>query len=57
MVTPYIIDEYDSSRADMSDSMKDYYHDHKREKENLNKVDVNDPPPPESEVNDKKYKN
>lgn len=57
LVTPYIIDEYDSSRADMSDSMKDYYHDDKREREKLNKVDVNDPPPPESEVNDKKYKN
>ena len=49
LVTPYIIDEYDSSRADMSDSMRDYYHDKKREKENLNKVDVNDPPPLESE--------
>ena len=42
LVTPYLVDEEDSSQAQMSDSMKDLYDKGNQEKENLNNVDLNE---------------
>ena len=42
LVTPYIVEEKDSSRAKMSDSMKDFYDKGREEKNNLNEVDFNE---------------
>lgn len=49
LVTPYIIDEDELSQAQMSDSMKDFYNKGQVEKNNLNKVDLNDFPETEDE--------
>ena len=49
MVTPYIVEDDELSQAQMSDSMKDFYDKGRAEKDNLNKVDLNDLP----EDNDK----
>ena len=46
LVTPYIVSGYESSRAGMSDAMRDYYHEGQREKNHLRDVDLNEPPPP-----------
>ena len=43
LVTPYIVE--DTSRAGMSDDMRDYYREGQREKNSLNDVDLNSPPP------------
>ena len=51
LVTPYIIDEDELSQAQMSDSMKDFYNKGQVEKNNLNKVDLNDFP----ETDDKPF--
>ena len=45
LVTPYIVSGYESSRAGMSDEMRDYYHKGQREKNHLRDVDLNEPPP------------
>ena len=44
MVTPYIVEDDELSQAQMSDSMKEFYDKGREEKENLNKVDLNDLP-------------
>ena len=49
LVTPYIIEEDELSQAQMSDSMKDFYNKGQVEKNNLNKVDLNDFPETEDE--------
>ena len=49
LVTPYIVEDDELSQAQMSDSMKDFYDKGRAEKDNLNKVDLNDLP----EDNDK----
>ena len=45
LVTPYIVSGYESSRAGMSDAMRDYYREGQREKNHLRDVDLNEPPP------------
>ena len=52
LVTPYIVGDNEKNRAQMSDSMRDYYHQGQREKNNLNDVDLNSEPP--EEVNNQK---
>ena len=52
LVTPYIVGDNEKNRAQMSDSMRDYYHQGQREKNNLNDVDLNSEPP--EEVNSQK---
>ncbi len=42
LVTPYIVEEKDSARTQMSDSMKDFYDKEREEKNNLNEVDFNE---------------
>lgn len=42
LVTPYIIGENETSHAEMSDPMKEHYREGLKEKESLNKVDVNE---------------
>lgn len=49
LVTPYIVEDDELSQAQMSDSMKDFYDKGREERENLNRVDLNDLP----ENNDK----
>ena len=51
LVTPYIVGERESSRAKMSDSMKDFYDKGREEKSKLNDVDLND----SSQNDDKSY--
>ncbi len=41
LVTPYIVEDEDIAQAEMSDSMKDFYDKEQDEKNNLNKVDLN----------------
>lgn len=43
LVTPYIVE--DTSRAGMSNEMRDYYREGQRERNSLNDVDLNSPPP------------
>ena len=42
LVTPYLVDEEETSQAKMSDSMKDLYDKGNQEQENLNDVDLNE---------------
>lgn len=56
LVTPYLVDDYGSSYAGMSNQMRDYYHQGQREKYSLNDVDLNEPPPPEEPAKKKKVK-
>ncbi|MBR1580827.1 MAG: pilus assembly protein N-terminal domain-containing protein [Selenomonadaceae bacterium] len=44
LVTPYIVDDDDTSHVRMSDPMKDYYNRGRLEKNGLNEVDLNEPP-------------
>lgn len=44
LVTPYLIDDEQSSQTRMSDSMKDYYNQGRLEQTDLNNVNLNDPP-------------
>ena len=55
VVTPYIVDN--SSRAEMSNEMRDYYHAGQRDKNSLNDVDLNALPPPFTEEDKKSKKN
>jgi len=41
LVTPYIVDEDETSQAQMSDSMQEYYSKGQDEKDNLNQVELN----------------
>ena len=43
LVTPYIVDEDESSQAQMSDSMQNFYRERQEEQNNLNNVDLNNP--------------
>ena len=43
LITPYIVDEDEISRAQMSDSMQDFYNQGEEEKNNLNDVELNNP--------------
>ena len=56
LVTPYILVEDDISHSQMSDTMKDYYHQNQREKNNLNDVNLNAPPPEKSARDNKNGK-
>ena len=51
LITPYIIGEDEISNAKMSEELRDHYYAGQREKNNLNDVDLNAPPP---ELPDKK---
>ena len=50
LITPYILNDYGTTFADMSDSMKDFYHEGKREQNDLNDVNLNAPPPPFDDI-------
>ena len=54
LVTPYIVQ--DTSRAGMTDDMRDWYHNGQREKNSMNNVDLNALPPPFESEKDKKKK-
>ena len=45
LVTPHIVSDYDTRRANMSDDMRDYYNEQQREQDSLNDVDLNATPP------------
>ena len=53
LITPYILDQEETTHARMSDSLRDHYHAGQREKNSFNDVDLNAPPP---ELPDKKSK-
>ena len=50
LVTPYIVDEDESSQAQMSDSMQNFYRERQEEQNNLNNVDLNNPQQTEEET-------
>ena len=58
LVTPYIVTNGETYRAEVSDTMRDFYYDVQREKDGLNDIDVNELPPPftEEDKKPKKYK-
>ncbi|MBR6013293.1 MAG: pilus assembly protein N-terminal domain-containing protein [Selenomonadaceae bacterium] len=53
LMTPYIMDQEETSQAGMSESLREHYHAGQREKNSYENVDLNAPPPP---LPDKKNK-
>lgn len=51
VITPYIMGDGETSRAAVTNDMRDYYHAGQREKNSLNDVDLNALPPPFEEEN------
>ncbi|MBR1728839.1 MAG: pilus assembly protein N-terminal domain-containing protein [Selenomonadaceae bacterium] len=56
LVTPYLVDDEETSQAKMSDSMKDFYNKGRQEKSNMDNVNLNDPLPPATSTKDRKKK-
>ncbi len=46
LITPYLVSDDDTYHSGMTDDMRDLYNAGQREKNSLNDVDLNEPPPP-----------
>ena len=57
LITPYILDQEETTHAGMTETMRDHYYDGQREKNSLEDVDLNAPPPEKTSKKQKRISN